>query len=883
MSGPATPRTLREPGSAGRARRAPEEGRGHGRGQPGVDQVSTSVLGLARYRFVPTLRQRRGGFLTVALLVGLVGGLALGSLGVARRTQSAYPDFLASSRASDLRVNAYVDAGQSAVANLYDPAFAARLARLPHVRGVAASLSGFVVPVVRGRPQLLAVLQSEVDVDVPARGEFSAQDGLVVSRGRLPDPRRPGEFVATADAASAMHLHVGERLELGAFSFRQVDANALRTPAVVFPGQLVGIVTTADTVVHDAVDQYPAFLDFGPALTSVLLRHQAAGFAYYGVRVAPGTTAKVEDEIIDSLPSRTLYSFRLTAVQEGDVQRAILPGTIALGVFGGIAALAALVIAGLAVARSLWAYGRDVEALRSMGAGPVALVVDAAAGVLVAVVAGAVLAGAVGLALSPLGPVGAVRAVEPRAGLHADWLVLGGGVALFVVGLGLATLGMAALVVRRHASGRVKALSSSPSRLAAAATRMGLPVASVAGIRLAVARGQGRDAVPVGSVMVGAMVAVTVVVATVTFGSGLETLVSHPALYGWNWSGAITEVGGGNIPPLARRLLDEDHDVAAWTGYDYGNISVDGHLVPALLGSVHPALGPPILSGHTLAGDHQIVLGQSTLDDLHKHVGDIVDVSYGSPQDAPVYLPPVPVRIVGTATLPAIGNAGTLHPSMGTGALAPEALATPGIRAAQTSPDPNQNGPAIVVVRMRPDLAPAAALASLRAVAATTTRDLADDPNVDGPFRVVAVQQPAEIGNYRSMGDVPTLLAAGLAAGAVAALALALLATVQRRRRDLAFLKTLGFVRHQLAAVVAWQASLAALAGVVVGVPAGIVVGKVLWDTFARAIAAVPRPSVPVAEVVLVAALALVVANLVALVPGRLAARTSTAALLRTE
>ena len=31
-----------------------------------------------------------------------------------------------------------------------------------------------------------------------------------------------------------------------------------------------------------------------------------------------------------------------------------------------------------------------------------------------------------------------------------------------------------------------------------------------------------------------------IVVATLTFGSGLDTLVSHPALYGWNWSYAIS-------------------------------------------------------------------------------------------------------------------------------------------------------------------------------------------------------------------------------------------------------------------------------------------------------------------------------------------------------
>ena len=109
------------------------------------------------------------------------------------------------------------------------------------------------------------------------------------------------------------------------------------------------------------------------------------------------------------------------------------------------------------------------------------------------------------------------------------------------------------------------------------------------------------------------------------------------------------------------------------------------------------------------------------------------------------------------------------------------------------------------------------------------------------------------------------------------------MASVRRRRRDLALLKTLGFTRNQLAETVAWQASVAAVIGVVIGVPVGIALGRWLWDLFARAIFAVPDPTVPVLEVVLVAVGAVVLANLVAAVPGRMAARTRTALLLRTE
>jgi hypothetical protein len=67
------------------------------------------------------------------------------------------------------------------------------------------------------------------------------------------------------------------------------------------------------------------------------------------------------------------------------------------------------------------------------------------------------------------------------------------------------------------------------------------------------------------------------------------------------------------------------------------------------------------------------------------------------------------------------------------------------------------------------------------------------------------------------------------------------------------------------------------------GVPLGIALGRALWDVFARQISVVPEPTVPVLTVVLIVIGALVIANLVALLPGRLAGRTPAAALLRAE
>jgi ABC-type lipoprotein release transport system permease subunit len=145
------------------------------------------------------------------------------------------------------------------------------------------------------------------------------------------------------------------------------------------------------------------------------------------------------------------------------------------------------------------------------------------------------------------------------------------------------------------------------------------------------------------------------------------------------------------------------------------------------------------------------------------------------------------------------------------------------------------------------------------------------------------VERPAQIINYRSLGSTPAVLGGALAAGAVVALGLTLIASVRRRRRDLALLKILGFTHGQLAAAIAWQSSVAVGIGTIVGVPSGIIIGHFIWDLFAREINAVPQPTVPVLSVVLIVVGGLVLANVVAAIPGRIAARTPTALLLRAE
>ena len=89
----------------------------------------------------------------------------------------------------------------------------------------------------------------------------------------------------------------------------------------------------------------------------------------------------------------------------------------------------------------------------------------------------------------------------------------------------------------------------------------------------------------------------------------------------------------------------------------------------------------------------------------------------------------------------------------------------------------------------------------------------------------VTSQTPFDVGNYARIEDVPEVLALVLAVLGVGVLAQLMIVWVQRRRREIAILKTIGFVRRQVLALVAWQAGTFAALSLVIGIPLGIIVG----------------------------------------------------------
>jgi hypothetical protein len=162
------------------------------------------VLNVEWYRFRVTFSRRWRGDLALLLLIGIVGGLALGSLAAARRTASSFPVYLKSTDPSDLSLEIIPTNGNGS----YSAALTNEIAHLPHVKRVeAASLGLDLVSVAPdGLPSVTPAEENAFDrtevIDIGSiNGLYFDQDRVTVVQGTMANPRRADEAVLTPEAA----------------------------------------------------------------------------------------------------------------------------------------------------------------------------------------------------------------------------------------------------------------------------------------------------------------------------------------------------------------------------------------------------------------------------------------------------------------------------------------------------------------------------------------------------------------------------------------------------------------------------------------------------------------------------------------------------------
>jgi hypothetical protein len=775
-------------------------------------------------------RRRWRALVVLALFAGIAGAVVLAAAAGARRTGSSFERLAEESRPADV----IADVGA------VDPDVVKRITTLSIVDVVGAVTVVFaVVDGVDTDLAILAPLDSRV-------GSQIESDRIV--RGRRPDPSSVDEMVVNESTAEILGVDVGDEVSIATLTPEQVSNEAY------FPAQgptlrveVVGVARGPTDLIPSAEGGFLA----SPAFLASVSGQVDEWTTYLRVGLVEGATvAEFEAALAAIIPSGQEYETVSFDVRSRAARGSISAVASGLVVFSIVAAVAAVVALGQAVGRHVISAQSDEETLRELGVtrtgrtvGLVLLTVPAAAG-------GAALAVAAAWLVSPLMPIGLARRAEPDPGFSADWVVLlAGGLAVIVVVVASATITAGRLTLT-HRGARAE---PGPSAVASAISRMGAGPVAVSGARLALDRR--APALPVRSAIAGVTVAILGTVGVLTFSASLDRAVAAPARWGYGWD-LLLNFNSGGVGVAAERLVGDDR-MAAVARWDAGFSYVDGDGLSAYgLAPLKGDLGFSLRSGRQPVSPGEVVLGPETASRLGVQLGEQIDVAPESNAAEPAS-----VIVVGTALFPDDGEGsftdgiGYLGPAFQEHAIVPDLF-----EASQ------------IVVRVMPGLD----LDDLTG----TLNDEYSQPASSGENLPLPPDEVANLSNIRSL---PRWLAAFVAFLGIASLGHVLLTTLVRRRAELATLRGLGLTPGQVRSCFVGQALTITLVGLLIGVPLGIAAGSGAWFVVADPIGIATDASRPLLAVSMTGVAALVIAALVALIPGWRASRLRPAESLRTE
>ncbi len=774
------------------------------------------------------LRQHWASVVVLALLTALAGGVAMAAVIGARRSQVVVSEALRERRQPDVM-------------------------SLPSRPGF--DWSGIVsLPFVESYG-LFAVSQMCIEESGGLRGDdplcaappveggwYDSIWRLDVVEGRM--ATAPDEVVINRRAVERFGFGIGDRLHLAAIGAGRLDEFWSDAPQGIEPWGPTFDVTVVG-IFHGGDDAWrlttggagapglamaPSFI---PA-NGHLLDYRVDAFLRLrgGEADIPQLRADMARLVDAEVPIRNVHDARRR------VERSTLVESTALWLFAAAVVASAALLVGQGLVRLVRSAGSDASILRALGMATPGLVGARSLPGLAVAGSGALGAAVVAVVASPRFPIGVARSFDRHPGLKLDLPVL----AIGTLGIAFLTATTVAATAWLTIRGLTARRAWTPSRLAAAAGRLGLPVPVEIGARMALERRCGADVVPVRPALIGATVGVCAVVAVFTLGTGMNDAIANEERAGQVWDMAVNY-------EMSEAFLAADPDIAGAGRVVRAQVAIEGVPVPTY--SYEP-IGAPldliVLSGRLPGAPDEIALGPSTAATVDADVGDELAAGSGGTQR---------LKVVGTALMPEVGG----HSSYDEGAWVTET----GLQ--RLRPELLDWGHLFVDVR--PGAIPE--LVELRIEQAGGQVDHA---------RFVA---SAAAQNLRTTRGLPASLGVFLAILGIAAVAHSLFAVLRRRRRDLAVLRALGLSRRQTRAVVGWHATTLAAVGVALGVPLGMLAGRWAWRWVATTMPLDYVPPVAALAAVAAVPVTLMAANVIALVPARAAAAARPSLALRVE
>jgi hypothetical protein len=794
--------------------------------------ASGAVIAVGRAHW----RRRVAALASLALVVALVVAATLAAVAGARRTASAPDRLRAATRTPDVLLQ---------VPDPDDEERVAAVLALPQVLDAAAWSFVLLQP----GEGLADTWRGSGRASVDGSYGWDIDQARLVA-GRMPDRREPSEILLGPGLAEVLGVEVGDRLPLATlsperifefFGGGRVDFDGPRTDALV-----TGIGEFTDAVI--GANGAPDIL-LTPAWWEEH-RGEVAGFEgqlavrFHGGVDDTGDFAAAVREIYEGARVNDETGAELSFTFSSEIYAGVDPPIAVqergLWVVAAVMLVAGLVVVTTSFARHLAGSAADQHVLAAIGFSRRARAAALVVAVLPAAITGAVLGVLGAVVASPLLPMGLARRVEPDPGLSIDPLVLGAGAAVTAAVLA-AVIVPSAWGLAGRGGPSARSAATWPTDLA---RRLRLPPSASAGLAF------GFDSRATGSVVAASAAVVAGILGVggvLTFDAGLDRFLSEPQRHGVGWD---LEVGPGDLADDATvqaTIADllADRDVDGLLRVHVNSVEVAGRDEQAFgLETVSGGVDLTAVRGRTPLRPGEVAVGEQTLDRLGVSLGDAVELPG---RDGPIEL-----TVVGTTLFPPLER-DTMSEGI---ALALDQHRE--VRGTDGFPD------LLVSVRDGADLA-----------------SVADRLAEQHPY-VAANLRPGEVAHLEQVRQVPRLLVLLLGFVGAAGLVHATIAAIRRRRRDLAVLKSLGFSRRQTGATVSWQVSSLVLAAAVVGLPVGVAAGRLTWSAVASAIGIATDALIPLAVVTVVPA-SLVIANVIAALPARTAARTPASAVLRAE
>ena len=416
--------------------------------------------------------------------------------------------------------------------------------------------------------------------------------------GQLPDPSKPDQVLASSTLQQDNGVHVGTVIHVPFEAPSQAaDYNNPNTGYVAPHGprlalQVVGIEASE---VEFPSGTTPVYLLYaGPGFARSVLPHTALQYQYF-VRLRHGAAG-----IPQFIQQANQLNLGMGTVGDSSedgtaatIQASIHPQAVGWWILAALAALVGLAVVGQALARQSAVESEDHPTLVAVGmSGRELFALDMARNLVVGL-AGAVGAVVIATALSPIAPLGEARLAEDSTGIAFDSLVLLlGALATVVVVLALGI--WPALRAARTRRMNERAGPSRSSAMVRHLVTLGAPPTAVIGVRNALERRSGGSAVPLGSALLGMVLAVIALCATGVFGASLTHLTTTPRLYGDPEQVSFS-------PPNTALLTSLEHNPAVTAiteGVGAGDVTVNGKIVGGIAGT--SVKGPLLFS--TVAG-----------------------------------------------------------------------------------------------------------------------------------------------------------------------------------------------------------------------------------------------------------------------------------------